>query len=60
MFHPAAALRTETYKKALQEDFKKIPVALAEAERLAAEASTKPAVPASAKKEEPPQQMSLF
>ena len=60
MFHPAAALRTESYKIALREDFKKIPLALAEAERLAAEASAKPAVPAKVKKEEPPQQMSLF
>jgi uracil-DNA glycosylase len=60
MFHPAAALRTESYKIALREDFKKIPIALAEAERLAAEVSVKPAVPASVKKEEPPQQMSLF
>ena len=60
MFHPAAALRTESYKIALREDFKKIPAAVAEAERLAAESSAKPAVPASAKKEEPPQQMSLF
>ena len=60
MFHPAAALRTESYKIALREDFKKIPVALAEAERLAVEVSAKPAVPASVKKEEPPQQMSLF
>jgi DNA polymerase len=60
MFHPAAALRTESYKIALREDFKKIPVALAEAERPGAEVSAKPAVPASVKKEEPPQQMSLF
>ncbi len=60
MFHPAAALRTESYKLALREDFKKIPIALAEAERLAAEVSAKPAVPASVIKEEPPQQMSLF
>lgn len=60
MFHPAAALRTESYKIALREDFKKIPLALAEAERLAAEASAKLAVPATVKKEEPPQQMSLF
>jgi len=60
MFHPAAALRTESYKIALREDFKKIPVALAEAERQGAEVSAKPAVPASVKKEEPPQQMSLF
>jgi DNA polymerase len=61
MFHPAAALRTESYKIALREDFKKIPLVLAEAERLAAEPSTREAVPATkAKKEEPPEQMSLF
>lgn len=60
MFHPAAALRTESYKIALREDFKKIPLVLAEAERLAAETSTKPGEAAKAKKEEPPQQMSLF
>ena len=60
MFHPAAALRTESYKIALREDFKKIPLVLVEAERLAAEASASPAVPAKANKEEPPQQMSLF
>lgn len=61
MFHPAAALRTESYKIALREDFKKIPLALAEAERLASESSNKEAVTAAkAKKEEPPEQMSLF
>ena len=61
MFHPAAALRTESYKIALREDFKKIPLALAEAERLASESSSKEAVTATrAKKEEPPEQMSLF
>lgn len=61
MFHPAAALRTESYKIALREDFKKIPFALAEAERLASESSNKEAVTAAkAKKEEPPEQMSLF
>ena len=61
MFHPAAALRTESYKIALREDFKKIPLVLAEAERSAAEPSTREAVPAAkAKKEEPPEQMSLF
>ncbi|GAC1379035.1 MAG: uracil-DNA glycosylase [Ktedonobacteraceae bacterium] len=61
MFHPAAALRTETYKIMLREDFKKIPLVLAEAERLAVEAATKPAVPVvPAKQEEPPQQMLLF
>lgn len=61
MFHPAAALRTESYKIALREDFKKIPLALAEAERLASESPGKEAVTAAkAQKEEPPEQMSLF
>jgi uracil-DNA glycosylase len=61
MFHPAAALRTESYKIALREDFKKIPLALVEAERLASESSSKETVTAAkAKKEEPPEQMSLF
>ena len=61
MFHPAAALRTESYKIALREDFKKIPLVLAEAERVAAEEAAKPAVPAAVtKKEEPPEQLSLF
>ena len=61
MFHPAAALRTESYKVALREDFKKIPLVLAEAERLAAEGAMKPAAPvAPTKKEEPPEQLSLF
>ncbi len=61
MFHPAAALRTESYKIALREDFKKIPLVLAEAERSAAESPAREAVPAAkAKKEEPPEQMSLF
>jgi len=61
MFHPAAALRTESYKIALREDFKKISLVLAEAERVAAEEAAKPAVPAAVtKKEEPPEQLSLF
>src|SRR6266550_8245302 len=60
MFHPAAALRTESYKVMLREDFKKIPLVLAEAERLAAEASTKTAVPTAPIKQEEPPQMSLF
>ena len=62
MFHPAAALRTESYKIALREDFKKIPIVLAEAERLTAEASKKtPVATSTTKKEEPPpEQMSLF
>jgi len=61
MFHPAAALRTESFKIALREDFKKIPSVLAEAERLAAEAGyTTGAAAPKVVKEEPPQQMSLF
>src|SRR5438270_11328146 len=60
MFHPAAALRTESYKIALREDFKKIPLALAEAERLAGESATKAAPSPKLVKEDPPQQMSLF
>jgi DNA polymerase len=60
MFHPAAALRTESYKIALREDFKKIPAALVEAERMAAENATKAAPAPKLVKEDPPQQMSLF
>jgi uracil-DNA glycosylase len=60
MFHPAAALRTESYKIALRDDFKKIPAVLAEAERLAAEAATSTDQQEKRIKEEPPQQMSLF
>jgi len=60
MFHPAAALRTESYKIALREDFKKIPAALVEAERMAAESATKAAPAPKLVKEDPPQQMSLF
>ncbi len=61
MFHPAAALRTESYKVALREDFKKIPAVLAEAERLATEGEyPAKAAPSRVVKEDPPQQMSLF
>jgi uracil-DNA glycosylase len=61
MFHPAAALRTESYKIALREDFKKIPAVLAEAERLAAESEyTSRTAPSKVGKEDPPQQMTLF
>jgi uracil-DNA glycosylase len=62
MFHPAAALRTQSYKDALRDDFKKIPLVLAEAERLVAEAAAKATQPAKAQKAEapPPEQMSMF
>ena len=61
MFHPAAALRTESYKVALREDFKKIPLVLAEAARLAEEPSTRATATATkTKNSQPPEQMSLF
>lgn len=62
MFHPAAALRTPGYNVALREDFKKIPLVLAEAERSAAESAAKATLPVNAQKEEasPPEQMSMF
>ena len=64
MFHPAAGLRTPSVKEAMREDFKKIPLALAEAERLAAEkqavASAQSQKSQQAKEEPPPQQLSLF
>src|SRR5579863_10532127 len=46
MFHPAAALRAPNYKDALREDFKKIPLALAEAERSGIESEAKTTQPA--------------
>src|SRR5579872_3854165 len=59
MFHPAAGLRTPSVKEQLREDFKKIPLVLAEAERLAAE--KKPVSTSTpAKQDPPPEQMSLF
>lgn len=61
MFHPAAGLRTASVKEAMREDFKKIPLIIAEAERLAAEKKAVPAAaPRQAKDEPPPEQMSLF
>jgi uracil-DNA glycosylase family 4 len=61
MFHPAAGLRTASVKEMLREDFKKIPLVLAEAERMADAAPTKNASHATSQKDEPPpQQMSLF
>ncbi|BCL81915.1 uracil-DNA glycosylase [Ktedonobacteria bacterium brp13] len=65
MYHPAAGLHQASLKDAIRQDFKKIPLIVAEADRMAAEASTrsgnqpKPAKPAQ-KHEEPPQQLSLF
>nr|BBH94321.1 uracil-DNA glycosylase [Thermogemmatispora argillosa] len=61
MYHPAAGLHQASLKETIRQDFKKLPVVLAEAERLAAEgklgaASSQTAHP----QEEPPQQLSLF
>jgi DNA polymerase len=58
MYHPAAGLHQASLKDVIRQDFKKIPLVIAEAERMATEASSKPAAPA--KKDEPPQQLSLF
>lgn len=57
MYHPAAGLHQASLKDVIREDFKKIPLLIAEAERLA----TAPEPVAKVKKEEPPpQQLSLF
>ena len=51
MFHPAAALHQPKYRSMIEEDFKKLPDYIAQAEKAEA------APPAT---EEPPEQMSLF
>jgi len=59
MYHPAAGLHQASLKNVIREDFKKIPLVVAEAQRLAAEGPV--AMPAPTKpKDEPPQQLSLF
>jgi uracil-DNA glycosylase family 4 len=55
MYHPAAGLHKAELKDVIRDDFKKIPVIIAEADRMFTEAP-KPPKP----KEEPPQQLSLF
>ena len=58
MYHPAAGLHQASLKDVIREDFKKIPLIIAEAERIASES---PQMPEQTKtKEEPPQQLSLF
>jgi len=58
MYHPAAGLHQASLKDVIREDFKKIPLVVAEAQRLAAEGP--PTTPAPTKaKDEPPQQLSL-
>jgi uracil-DNA glycosylase family 4 len=61
MYHPAAGLHQASLKETIRQDFKKIPVVLAEAERLAAEGRLgSPGAAAAPPPEEPPQQLSLF
>jgi uracil-DNA glycosylase family 4 len=59
MYHPAAGLHQASLKDVIREDFKKIPLIIAEAERRAAERPVRPAQPPTPR-EEPPQQLSLF
>ncbi len=58
MYHPAAGLHQASLKDTIRADFKKIPLIIAEAERMAVESKAKPEPPKA--KEEPPQQMSMF
>ncbi len=59
MYHPAAGLHQASLKDTIRADFKKIPLVIAEAERLVAEGGQKESEPTKPKKE-PPQQLSLF
>jgi DNA polymerase len=59
MYHPAAGLHQASLKDVIRNDFKKIPLVIAEAERMASEAPPRMPEPLKAK-EEPPQQLSLF
>lgn len=63
MYHPAAALHQQSLRQTVVDDFKRsIPPALAEARRLASEgkAGQSAADAKDEKKDEPPQQLSLF
>lgn len=60
MYHPAAGLHQASLKDVIREDFKKIPLVIAEAERLASEAQQTPPAVKAKKEEPPPQQLSLF
>lgn len=59
MYHPAAGLHQASLKDVIREDFKKIPLIIAEAERQAALQPARPVTPPKPH-EEPPQQLSLF
>ncbi|HEX4207955.1 MAG TPA: uracil-DNA glycosylase [Ktedonobacteraceae bacterium] len=58
MYHPAAGLHQAALKDVIRQDFQKIPLIIAEGERMAAEApkTTSP----KKREDEPPQQLSLF
>ena len=58
MYHPAAGLHQASLKDTIRADFKKIPMIIEQAERMAAESKAK--LEPAPVKEEPPQQMSLF
>ena len=58
MYHPAAGLHQQSLKESIRTDFKKIPLLIAEAERLAVEGKMKAEPPKA--KEEPPEQLALF
>jgi len=58
MYHPAAGLHQASLKDTIRADFKKIPVIIAEAERMAAEGQIK--AEAARPKDDQPEQMSLF
>lgn len=60
MYHPAAGLHQTSLKDVIRQDFKKIPLIIAEAERMAAEAPTRTVEPLKPREEPPPQQLSLF
>ncbi|HTI13855.1 MAG TPA: uracil-DNA glycosylase [Dictyobacter sp.] len=63
MFHPAAGLHDTSKKDVIRQDFKKIPLIVAEAERMEAEAAAtkpEPVTPKKQQEEPPPQQLSLF
>jgi uracil-DNA glycosylase family 4 len=57
MYHPAAGLHQNSLKDVIREDFKKIPLVIAEAERMAAQPTR---IPQPRQQDEPPQQLSLF
>jgi uracil-DNA glycosylase family 4 len=57
MYHPAAGLHQNSLKDVIREDFKKIPLVIAEAERMAAQPTR---APQPRQQDEPPQQLSLF